>query len=217
MNTKNEVAARLKALRSTLSVTQNKVAELLKCSQAKVSDYESGKLHISNSDLTTIANAYNVNLNWMLTGEGEMFNLPIVKDGYVKETLHLPILGDIAAGFPAEPTEPEQVDYLNVSTTELTLPPPYYVFTVEGESMLPFIYPGDRVVISGSWQHIKLDDRICAFRTPDGITLKQYAVDAKTKTTWLFPVNSRFHPIAYTKDMQDLTLLGVMILLVRRT
>lgn len=212
-----DVAKRDKLLISRQNLTQKKFAESIGISPARLNNYLTGIAKVPQKILIRISEEYNCSLTWLLTGEGDMYNVPVMKEGYLTKTLRLPILGDIAAGFPIEPIEPDQVEYLNISTSELTLPPPYYVFTVEGESMLPFIYPGDRVVISGSWQHIPLDERICAFRTPDGITLKQYAVDAKTKTTWLFPVNSRFHPISYTKDTQDLTLVGVMILLVRRT
>lgn len=210
-----DVAKRVKSLIGRQNLTQKKIAESIGISPARLNNYLTGIAKVPQDILVKISEEYNCSLTWLLTGEGEMYNLPTVKDGYLTKTLHLPILGDIAAGFPAEPIEPDQVEYLDVSTTALSMPPPYYVFTVDGESMLPVIYPGDIVVISGTWKGMELDGRICAFRTADGITLKQYVLDVKQKTTWLFPINSRFHPVAYNKDTPDLTLVGVLTLLVR--
>lgn len=210
-----DVAKRVKSLIGRQNLTQKKFAESIGISPARLNNYLTGIAKVPQDILVRISDKYNCSLTWLITGEGEMYNLPTVKDGYLTKTLHLPILGDIAAGFPAEPIEPDQVEYLDVSTTALSMPPPYYVFTVDGESMLPVIYPGDIVVISGTWKGMELDGRICAFRTADGITLKQYVLDVKQKTTWLFPINSRFHPVAYNKDTPDLTLVGVLTLLVR--
>lgn len=210
-----DVAKRVKSLIGRQNLTQKKFAESIGISPARLNNYLTGIAKVPQDILVKISEEYNCSLTWLITGEGEMYNLPTIKDGYLTKTLHLPILGDIAAGFPAEPIEPDQVEYLDVSTTALSMPPPYYVFTVDGESMLPVIYPGDIVVISGTWKGMELDGRICAFRTADGITLKQYVLDVKQKTTWLFPINSRFHPVAYNKDTPDLTLVGVLTLLVR--
>lgn len=210
------VADRLKALRSELSVTQKKFAELLSCSQGKVSDYESGKLSVSNSDLSIIANSYNVNLNWLITGEGEMFNNVRAREGLLSNLIRLPVVGDIAAGFPTEVVQDEPTEFIEVSATLLELPPPYYVFKVNGESMLPVIHPGDYVIISTDWRGIKLNSRICAFRTADGITLKQYVNDRKNKTIWLFPINSSFNPIPFNDYTETCRLIGVLVLSIRK-
>jgi SOS-response transcriptional repressor LexA len=213
------VGERLKALRSKLSVTQKKFANLLNCSQAKISDYESGKLSISNKDLSIIANTYNVNLNWLITGEGEMFNNVRAHEGIFSNLIRLPVVGDIAAGFPIELVPDEPTEYIDVPTSLLDQPPPYYVFKVNGESMLPVIHPGDYVIISNGaigFKNNQLNGRICAFRTADGITLKQLVLDPSTRTTWLWPINSSFNPIPFTKDTTDFTLIGVLVLSIRK-
>jgi len=213
------VGERLKALRSKLSVTQKKFANLLNCSQAKISDYESGKLSVSNKDLSIIANTYNVNLNWLITGEGEMFNNVRARQGILSNLIRLPVVGDIAAGFPTELVPDEPTEYIDVPTSLLDQPPPYYVFKVNGESMLPVIHPGDYVIISNGaigFKNNQLNGRICAFRTADGITLKQLVLDPRTRTTWLWPINSSFNPIPFTKDTPDFTLIGVLVLSIRK-
>lgn len=214
MNKKEGVQHRLKALRTELKITQKKLSDVLNCSQGKVSDYESGKLSMSHRDMLVIANTYNVNLNWLLTGEGDMyFNVRARGDSSL---IRLPIAGLIAAGAPMELVPDEETQYIEVSRKLLSLPPPYYVFQVEGESMLPLIYPDDYVIISRNWRGIKLNKRICAFRDCDGITLKQYVLDHKHKTAWLWPLNSTYNPLQYNQDTPELTLIGVLVLSIRK-
>ncbi|HRY83964.1 MAG TPA: S24 family peptidase [Candidatus Cloacimonadota bacterium] len=148
-----------------------------------------------------------------------MFNNVRAREGALSKFIRLPVVGDIAAGFPTEVVPDEPSEFIEVSTTLLTLPPPYFVFRVDGESMLPVIHPGDYVVLSNGivgFKNNHLNGKICAFRTADGITLKQFVLDPRTRTTWLWPINSSFNPIPFTKDNPDLTLIGVLVLSIRK-
>lgn len=189
----------LRELLSSLNISQKKFAEQLGLSQGNVSDwFNRPKYRPSIDALKRISETYNVNLNWLITGEGDMYNVR-AREGLLPRSIKLPVVGDIAAGFPQEIYLDEPVQYIDVPFSLLTLPPPYHVFTVDGESMLPLIQPGDFVIISADWRGISLNSRICAFRTADGITLKQYVLDKSHKTAWLWPVNSAFNPIQYKK------------------
>lgn len=212
-------AERVKLLISKQNQTQKKFAENIGITPARLNNYLAGISNIPQDILIKIAESYQCSLTWLLTGEGEMFNNVRTREAPPSRFIRLPVVGDIAAGFPAEIIQDEPTDFIEVSTSLLTLPPPYHVFTVDGESMLPVIHPGDYVIIStgtvGVINH-HLSGRICAFRTPDGITLKQYVLDPKHKTVWLFPINSSFNPIPYPKDTPDLTLIGVLVLSIRK-
>ena len=210
----------LHELLDTLNLSKKKFAETIGASQGNVSDwFNKPNARPSIDALKRISDTHNVNLNWLITGEGEMFNNVRAREGALSKFIRLPVVGDIAAGFPAEVVPDEPSEFIEVSTTLLTLPPPYYVFRVDGESMLPVIYPGDYVVISNGavgFKNDHLKGKICAFRTSDGITLKQLVLDPRTRTTWLWPINSSFNPIPYTKDNPDLTLIGVLVLSIRK-
>lgn len=213
------IGLRIKDLREQKKLNQAKFASLLNTSQAAISRYEKGERSPDSTFLTHVANVFDVNITWLLTGEGEMFINVRAREGALSRFIRLPVVGDIAAGFPAEIIQDQPTDFIEVSTSLLDLPPPYYVFRVDGESMLPVIYPGDYVIISTgtvSTRNHHLAGRICAFRTSDGITLKQYVLDPKHKTVWLFPINSSFNPIPYPKDTPDLTLIGVLVLSIRK-
>lgn len=207
-------------LLSSLKLSKKKFAEQLGLSQGNVSDWFNRPGYRPSIDaLKRISDTFNVNLNWLITGEGEMYNMERARESAFTKFLRLPVVGDIAAGFPAEIVEDEPKEFIEVSTSLLSQPPPYYVFRVDGESMLPVIYPGDYVVISNGavgFKNDHLKGQICAFRTPDGITLKQFVLDPRTRTTWLWPINSSFNPIPFTKDNPDLALIGVLVLSIRK-
>lgn len=107
----------------------------------------------------------------------------------------------------------EPLGYIDVPLGMLNFPPPYYVFRVSGHSMEPYVMDGDTVVISRDWRGMKLRDKIIAFRTPDGITLKKYVLDGKR--AWLWPLNRDFTPIPYYRDTADLRMLGILDISIR--
>ena len=64
---------RLIALRKAKKISQTELANLLKCKQPTIHDYEKDKISPSVPTIQNIATAYDVNLNWLLTGNGAMF------------------------------------------------------------------------------------------------------------------------------------------------
>lgn len=66
--------ARLKELRKALHITQAGLADEIKVSKPTIEAYEYGRTEIPERSITAICKAFNVNENWLRTGEGEMFN-----------------------------------------------------------------------------------------------------------------------------------------------
>ena len=64
---------RLKTLRETLGITQKELARTLGVSEMTIRRYEANKFQPDAEVLSKLAKAYNINLHWLLTGEGEMF------------------------------------------------------------------------------------------------------------------------------------------------
>jgi len=69
----NAVNERLKILRKSLNLSQKEFAEKLGIKQGSYSALETGSSKITNSSLLLLVNTYNVNTNWLLYGDGEMF------------------------------------------------------------------------------------------------------------------------------------------------
>lgn len=64
---------RLKELRKALGLTQQEFAERIGSVQNTITGYETGRRIPSNQVVTLICREFNVNQDWLRTGEGEMF------------------------------------------------------------------------------------------------------------------------------------------------
>jgi len=65
--------ARLKKIRQTLGFTQEAFSKILSISKPTLVRYEGGGREPDAGLLSVLINKYRVNINWLLTGEGEMF------------------------------------------------------------------------------------------------------------------------------------------------
>ena len=65
---------RIRELRKTLNLTQTAFAERIGLAYNTVTNYEAGRRNPTTAIITSICREFNVNENWLLTGEGEMFN-----------------------------------------------------------------------------------------------------------------------------------------------
>lgn len=72
-NKENGSAQRLKLLRKALHLTQMDFAEIINSSNGHVSDMEKGRKNITDSTMDLLELKKNVNINWLKTGEGDMF------------------------------------------------------------------------------------------------------------------------------------------------
>ena len=68
-----DFAQRLKELRKACGITQKAMADKLGLKQNTIATYEIGKLSPSDRTIADICREFNVNENWLRTGEGKMF------------------------------------------------------------------------------------------------------------------------------------------------
>ena len=69
-----EQCKRFKKLRTELNMKQGDFAKELTLSQGHVSDIENGRKTVSDQTIEILTLKFNVNENWLRTGEGEMFS-----------------------------------------------------------------------------------------------------------------------------------------------
>ncbi|MCI6057055.1 helix-turn-helix domain-containing protein [Anaerotignum sp.] len=75
---------RIKELRKTLNLTQNDFGKEIGITGATVSDIERGKLSLTDRNVSLICEKYNVNKDWILYGNGEMFLPELPEDEFTK-------------------------------------------------------------------------------------------------------------------------------------
>lgn len=88
-----EIGARLKTVRKQMKLCQTSFGKPLGLSTSSISYFEQG--YINNKNCIAICQCYNINVKWLVDGEGDMFAPPktATKDEIidtVKNTLHLP-------------------------------------------------------------------------------------------------------------------------------
>lgn len=76
--------SRIKKLRIDLSMTQTEFAMHIGLKQNSIALIESGKRNISNRSILSICREFNVNEQWLRTGEGEIF---VQKDNKVETSM----------------------------------------------------------------------------------------------------------------------------------
>lgn len=211
------VGERIVAVRRFLKLSQKDFAKALNVTQATISRTETNVHSPDLSFINSISQIYNVSLDWLCNGEGDMFTPSISSIPSIQSITNIELVADIAAGLPAFSYEyqPEDRQLIGVPTELLTRPGPYFAFRIDGHSMEPLLLTGDIAIISRDWKGIKLNNVIAAFCNSDGITLKKLVLKGRSRQGFLFPINPAFDPIPYDGDTKDLRMIGVLILTIR--
>jgi len=68
-----DIGSRIKAIRKSAGLTQQKFAEQIGLKRNTVGNYEINLIVPSDRTITDICREFNVNEEWLRTGEGEMF------------------------------------------------------------------------------------------------------------------------------------------------
>lgn len=73
INAKDNLGARLKAVRKRLGLSQIDIAEKMGITQHSFSNYENSKRFPDSRFLHNLREFYEVNLNWLISGDGPIF------------------------------------------------------------------------------------------------------------------------------------------------
>ena len=76
MKNNTSVKDRVKMLRTTLKLSQEEFGKRIYASQSLLTEIESGNRKVNNRTIQLIVSEYNVNKDWLLTGNGGMFSSP---------------------------------------------------------------------------------------------------------------------------------------------
>jgi transcriptional regulator with XRE-family HTH domain len=70
-----KITDRLKKIRTTLNLSQREFSKRMFISQSLYSDIESGKVELKERYVRLISSQFNISIDWIKTGNGEMFKL----------------------------------------------------------------------------------------------------------------------------------------------
>ncbi len=236
-----EIGDRLLKVMKMMRLKNYEFAEKFSLSPVTLSRYKAGLRVPEPNFLIALAKAQ-VNVNWLLTGEGTM---QIVKDfdGWMKErleqklkivdsktglieaptidytrTVNFSILGEISAG-PREHIEDFRRLGESVEIPRNLVPgntDKYMAFRVNGHSMEPNIMHEDIVLLMQTYDWEFANGKVGAVRAGDGVTLKKIILDPQNSRVILQPFNLDFDVQILDADQgDDAFLIGVLSLQLR--
>lgn len=227
------VKTQLRTIRNTLKLSQQEFGKLLGIPQTTYANYENGKTNIPDDIKLKLFNEFSVNLNWLISGQGNMLlsdttpvsYTPVQKDDeYITATgktypvsipdggLSLPILASKVSAGPGE-------EWLPINFRENERLPiierfirPYkkdLVFSAEvrGDSMTGIqLFDGDMVVAVRGYTD---GEGIFVLTIDDEVYVKRLQWNPASKKIVVKSENERYEPFEIEPDR--ITILGKVI------
>ena len=146
------VGERIRLMRKQLNLTQEQMAQRLGVGKAALSMIETGKARLSARNKNILVQDFNVNPDWIETGEGKMFNAePDLTSYNLRTDRSLPLqsvplysIEGTAGLVPLfeQKKEVEPINYINIPN----LPKCDGAIYVVGDSMYPLLKSGDIIL-----------------------------------------------------------------------
>jgi SOS-response transcriptional repressor LexA len=196
------IQTRLKQLRDALGLNKNQLAVKLGIDNGNLSRYESGRVKPNSEFYERLVQKFEqVNLSWLISGEGEMFIQKIA--GPDKNKIRaVPIYSFVYCGSPASQWDTDKVkEYMQLPS--LTKFGEAFGLIAKGDSMAPYINPYDVLICVDKPDLIK--DRtavVCVFKSVDAIEANAKLIKRNKKqgTVMLYSINTKFEPEIYDED-----------------
>lgn len=130
---------KIKNLRKQRKLTMKQLGEIMGLSESTISLYENGKRQPDYDTLKRFADYFCVTVDYLL-GRDDSY------EGNSKNSIVVPVLGQVAAGVPIEAIE-EILDYEELNPEEFNPNYEYFGLKIKGDSMIPKIQDGDVVIV----------------------------------------------------------------------
>lgn len=185
--------ARLKELRVGAGLSQASLATALSVAQNTVCNWENGSREPNFQTTQRIASFFNVSIDYLMGAVNE----PTASASTSSSTPwpSIPILGNVAAGTPAEAVE-SIIGYEEISPT-LAATGEFFALRVDGDSMEPRMKKGD-IVIVRKQEDVESGDIAVVLVNGDAATIKR--IKKRPEGLMLIPSNPSFEPMFYTNE-----------------
>lgn len=185
---------RLKQLRNEKKINQRELANFLKVAPSTISMYESGQREPNFEVLESLADFFNVDLNYLL-GKSDKTTKLMLENEQKSQGLKIPVLGTVAAGIPISAVE-DILDYEEVPQSWESQGE-FFALKIKGDSMEPKIDDGD-VVIVRQQSDANSGDTVIALVNGDDATCKKLQ---KTENgIMLVSTNPNYLPMFYSNE-----------------
>ena len=203
---------RLKQLRNERGISQRQLAEFLKVAPSTISMYENGQREPNFEVLESLADFFNVDLNYLLGKTNK--TTKIILDSESSKGIQIPVLGTVPAGIPITAVE-DIIDYEEIPKSWENQGE-FFGLKIKGDSMYPTLENGD-VVIVKKQSTADNGDTVIVMVNGDDATCKRY--ERSETGIMLIPNNNAYNPVFYTNEeieVLPLTIIGKVVELRRK-
>lgn len=181
------VSDRFREVRKVLKLTQKEMGEKLNKTYIMIQNYETGRRQITDGVLLNLQEKFNINIEWMRTGEGCMFindkqdkntakvQIKNIIDTNMSNCVTVPFYTDIeaSAGYGCF-TGMEEYENVAVSKSIVKVNDYAVIITVTGDSMEPTLYNKDRVIIDTNDKYELKKNKIYVINKDGLLYIKRY-------------------------------------------
>ena len=185
---------RLKQLRNEKKINQRELANFLKVAPSTISMYESGQREPNFEVLESLADFFNVDLNYLL-GKSDKTTKLMLENEQKPQGLKIPVLGTVAAGIPISAVE-DILDYEEVPQSWENQGE-FFGLRIKGDSMEPRMESGD-VVIVKQQSDANSGDTVIALVNGDDATCKR--LEKTENGIMLVSTNPKYPPMFYSNE-----------------
>ena len=143
------VKDRLQILLRTLGIKPLEFAQKTGVPKSTVYNILNGTSIPSTATLNLISKTFNVNPEWLKTGQGEMF-LKAEEDVYnnpnIEPIVWYPVVAKVGAGFPEDNSQVEVLEHIPLPVSMNLDKSKHFIVKVRGESMEPTLHDGDYII-----------------------------------------------------------------------
>lgn len=205
--------SRITVLRELLNLSQKEFADNVGITQGALSQLESGKSKLSLDSIQKISLAFKADCNWLVNGKGNIFMKSSTKKKEavrhsvrtidLNESTLIPlILEEAHAGYIKGCRDSEYLSTLDVYKIPGYETGNYRLFEINGDSMVPTIYPREIVVSEfiEDWDTLE-NGSLCIIITEEGIVAKRaYFYEEDRNILILKSDNSQFKTYSVNMD-----------------
>ena len=219
MNTNEAIGERVRHIREhEKGMSVAAFARLLDEKDHRIRDIESGKQKIPPEIITKLRNILNINPDWLLTGEGEMYKtqnrvkkarelLNNIENKHKADIVNVPFYEDIYASAGAGAYNETITPTQNLTFSENFLRnmlnvldyTGLHIITAVGDSMQPTICDGDRLFVLPLKDHNINDGGVYVISTPFGVLVKR---------VYIYPVEQKIILHSDNPEIKDEVLEG---------
>ncbi len=198
---------RLIEFRRLLNKDQKEISYVLGISRAGVSNIETSRAKLTESNIRRLCREYNLNPDWIKHGTEPMF----LEEPEVKKSL-IPIIADIPAG-----SWEYLIDFYSLGEAEDWIAAPgvfgrkLFGIRVKGDSMEPILYEGDILIID---PYKKFQRGIAVVRHKEGYKIRNVQIKGKY-TFFLMPVNQAYEDEVISLDEETRLYVPVKVITIK--